>query len=355
MIPDDNEVAPRATQSGKAPEPMHSANLRGMFCALERLGYDIDSLLAPFGLTRAELDDPDGRLPARTCAEIFAAIQRERRVKNLALRIAVETPIGAHPLLDYLVCSSQSVGEGLKQLARYLGLVNPAVHLVFREEEDPIRVLVEGLVDPFTVELTVSLSVLRLSRECEDPLQVARICFRHEPDDASAFGSMLGCEVETKSSWSGFALTREAWPLPLRRRDPLLRNWLERKAEQIMALQAGQDLAQNGVAMEVRRLLAVPASASATSIEAAARRLAMSPRTLQRRLSEEGTSFDSLREEVRKQIAETFLADRTLSVGEVAFLLGFSEPGAFHRAFKRWHNTTPDAFRKQRSNSLAAN
>ena len=88
------------------------------------------------------------------------------------------------------------------------------------------------------------------------------------------------------------------------------------------------------------------------SIGIVARRLAMSPRTLQRRLSEEGTSFEILREEMRKQTAEIFLADRTLSVGEVAFLLGFSEPGAFHRAFKRWHNTTPDAFRKQQGNSV---
>jgi AraC-like DNA-binding protein len=295
-----------------------------------------------------ELDDPDGRLP---CAEIFRAIRRERRVENLALRIALEMPIGANPLLDYLVCSAESVGDGFKQLARYMGLVNPSVRLVFREERDPIRVLVEGTTDPFAVELTVSLSVLRFGSETGDQLRVARVCFRHEPDDASAFKSALRCEVETQSSWSGLALTREAWHLPLRRRDPLLRNWLERKAEQIMASEAGQE----GVAMEVRRLLAAAANGNVTSVEAVARRLAMSARTLQRRLSEEGTSFDSLREEIRKQTAETFLADRTLSVSEVAFLLGFSEPGAFHRAFKRWHNTTPDAFRRQRRNSPAAN
>jgi hypothetical protein len=116
---------------------MHSPDLRGMFGALERLGYDIDLLLEPFGLNRADLDDPDGCLPSQVCAEIFAAIQGERRVKNLALCIAVETPIGAYPLLDYLFCSSESVGEGLKQIARYLSLVNPAVRLVFREEEEP--------------------------------------------------------------------------------------------------------------------------------------------------------------------------------------------------------------------------
>jgi len=347
MIPGDNQVAPRAIQG-----PMQSANLRGMFGALERLGYDIDLLLAPFGLSRADLDDPDGRLPAQACAGIFAAIQNERRVKNPALCVSLETPIGANPLLDYLICSSESVGEGLKQLARYVSLVNPSIRLVFLEEEDPIRVLVEGSIDPFTVELTVSLSLLRLTRESGDQLQVARICFRQEPDDASAFQSVLHSEVETQSSWSGFALTREAWQLPLRRRDPLLRHWLEHKAAQILARQAGQE----GVAMEVRRLLATTASGgSIMSIGTAARRLAMSPRTLQRRLSEEGTSFDILREETRKQTSEVLLSDRTLSVGEVALLLGFSEPGAFHRAFKRWNNTTPDAFRKQQSNSLRTN
>ena len=165
MIPSDNQVASRAIQPCAPSEPMHAANLRGMFGALERLGYDIDLLLAPFGLSRAELDDPDERLPTQVCAKIFAAIQAERRVKNLALCIAVETPIGTNPLLDYLICSSESVGEGLKQLARYVSLVNPAVRLVFREEEDPIRVLVEGQIDPFTVELTISMSLLRLIRE----------------------------------------------------------------------------------------------------------------------------------------------------------------------------------------------
>src|SRR4051794_8535454 len=207
MIPGANQVAPRATQLCVAPEPMHSANLRGMFGPLERLGYDIDLLLAPFGLNRVDLEDPDGCIPAQTCAQIFAAIQRERRVKNLALQVAVETPVGAYPLLDYLVCSSESVGDGFKQLARYLCLVNPSVRLVFREEEDPIRVLVEGVVDPFTVELTVSLSVLHMTRECGDQFHVTRICFRHEPDDACAFKNVLRCEVETQSSWSGLALT----------------------------------------------------------------------------------------------------------------------------------------------------
>jgi len=209
MTPHDNQMAARAIQPRGTLETMHSVNLRGMFGAFERLGYDVESLLAPFGLRRADVEDPDGRIPAKVCAEIFAAVKLEGRVKNLALRVAVEMPVGSHPLLDYLVCTSESVGEGLKQLARHLGLANPAIRLVFREEQDAIRVLVEGTNDPFTVELTVSL-VLRMIRESGDQFRATRVCFRHEPENTAEFKAVLRCHIESRSPWSGFALTREA-------------------------------------------------------------------------------------------------------------------------------------------------
>src|SRR5262249_31540345 len=102
-----------------------------------------------------------------------------------------------------------------------------------------------------------------------------------------------------------------------------------------------------GVAFEVRRILAAPAPDTEMSLEVVSRRLAMAPRTLQRRLAAEGTSFDALRDATLKEAAKVFLADPSISVGEVGLLFGYSEPGAFHRAFKRWHDITPQAFRQQ--------
>jgi AraC-like DNA-binding protein len=84
-------------------------------------------------------------------------------------------------------------------------------------------------------------------------------------------------------------------------------------------------------------------------IDVTARRLATTPRTLQRRLSRAGTSFEALCDDVRKQAAHYYLADTTLSIAEVTYLLGYSEPTAFHRAFKRWYGTTPHAFRARNS------
>ena len=84
-------------------------------------------------------------------------------------------------------------------------------------------------------------------------------------------------------------------------------------------------------------------------IDAVARRLATTPRTLQRRLARARTSFEALCDDARKEAAQTYLADTTLTIAEVTYLLGYSEPTAFHRAFRRWHGTTPQAFRARRS------
>jgi AraC-like DNA-binding protein len=84
-------------------------------------------------------------------------------------------------------------------------------------------------------------------------------------------------------------------------------------------------------------------------IGVAARRLAPTPRTLQRRLARAGISFEALCDETRKQAAQSYLADATLTIAEVSYLLGYSEPTAFHRAFKRWYRTTPQAFRARMS------
>ena len=75
-------------------------------------------------------------------------------------------------------------------------------------------------------------------------------------------------------------------------------------------------------------------------------RLHMSPRTLHRRLEEEGTSFRQVLTEVRRELAARHLSERRLAIGEIAFLLGFSEPSAFHRAFKRWTGHGPLSYRE---------
>jgi len=339
----DKQVTSRATPAPVTPvETEHDTReLRGMLRVLAQLGYDLDGLLDSAGLRREDVENPDAVIAPSACAAVFAAAHQERRVPNLPLQLAVHTPVGATPLLDYLIVSSDSVGQGLERLARYLGLVNPGIGLAIHRASNPVRVVVERARGPFEVELTVALSILRFRRETDPELQAVHASFTHEPDDAAQYAEVMGCPVRVRASWNGWALSKAAMSLPLRRRDPALRRWLERQAADVLArLPADGDVRD-----EVRSALSSQLTAGDMRIEVVARRLATTPRTLQRRLSRAGTSFGSLCDDTRKQAARTYLADTTLSIAEVAYLLGYSEPTAFHRAFKRWHGTTPQAFR----------
>ena len=316
-----------------------------MLRVLAHLGFDLDALLAKAGLQREDVENPDAAIAPSACAAVFAAAHQERRVPNLPLQLAVHTPVGATPLLDYLIVTSDSVGQGLERLTRYLRLVNPGVRLVVHEDASPVRVVVERARGAFETELAVALSVLRFRRETDGQLQAVHASFTHEPGDSAEYAKVLGCPIRARASWNGWALSKAAMGLPLRRRDPALRRWLERQAADILArLPADGDVRD-----EVRSALSSQFTAGDMRIDVVARRLATTPRTLQRRLSRAGTSFGAMCDDARREAAQTYLADTTLSIAEVTYLLGYSEPTAFHRAFRRWHGTTPDAFRRMAS------
>ena len=80
-----------------------------------------------------------------------------------------------------------------------------------------------------------------------------------------------------------------------------------------------------------------------------AAKLALSPRTMQRRIEAEGTSYQQLLRETREAVARHYLANTALPAAEISFLLGFDEPNSFHRAFRSWTGTTPDSVRQERA------
>jgi AraC-like DNA-binding protein len=171
----------------------------------------------------------------------------------------------------------------------------------------------------------------------------ASISFQHEPDDSLGFERILGCPVHTAASWNGLRLRQDVWRLPLRRRDPLLREFLEAQANEVL----GRLPARTGLAFEVRRALAALVGAGDTRLGTIARQLAMSARTLQRRLAAEGASYHQLLDDVHRETAQRYLSKSTLAICEVAYLLGYSEPAPFHRAFKRWYGMIPEIFRQR--------
>ena len=104
---------------------------------------------------------------------------------------------------------------------------------------------------------------------------------------------------------------------------------------------------------QVRSIIASEFRGGDPSLEHVAEQLAMTPRTLQRKLHEIGTSHNELLDQMRRQLAMRYLREREMAICEVAYLLGFSESSSFHRAFKRWTGVTPKEFRKNLQATLS--
>ena len=98
----------------------------------------------------------------------------------------------------------------------------------------------------------------------------------------------------------------------------------------------------------MRSLIARDLAGGDASIDQVAKALSLSPRTLGRRLEEEGTTFKDVREDLRRRLALQYVGGQDLGLSEIAFLLGFSDAAAFHRAFKRWTGQTPLEYRRSK-------
>lgn len=335
-----NHAKPGRTSSGQVPT-QPASTLRVFVTGLVRVGYDKASLLSAAGVTEEQLFDPDGRVPGMSIAAVIGQAMRARPITNLGIKVAAETPIGSFQLLDYLIVTCENVSEGMRQFARYLRLSEAPFSLEIHEAGDPVRLTYVGVQCSFTAEFEVALASFHLRRETESRLQPEYACFTHTPDDVKEAEHLLGCPVRTPMPWLGLALSRKTWELPLRRRDTVLQSVLLRNAEEIAAR-----LPQpNDIVSDLRRILLTRMAQGDSNIESVARYMATSVRSLQRRLASSGTGYQELLDSIRREAAGRYLADRALSISEVGYLLGYSEPAAFHRAFKRWHGSTPQQFR----------
>ena len=162
-----------------------------------------------------------------------------------------------------------------------------------------------------------------------------------EPADVKEYERFFGAPLEFGALASSFLLRSEDMARRLAMADKTLAGYLETLADQKLASVG----AERSLSERVRRTLWAELSERTPDLDAVARALGMSARTLQRQLHREGVTFAKLLEELRRELAPALLRDGQHGVSEVAFLLGYEDPSAFRRAFQRWFGSSPRSFR----------
>jgi AraC-like DNA-binding protein len=332
------------------PVPMKASygSLHAILPLLEHLegeGIALGAVLDRARIPRSALEEPRTRLPKGKFEALWQAAIEATGDPAIALRVSARVRPSTLGVIGYLASASDSPRNAFERIRGLTPLLweDFACELECDDRVAFLRCLAgrSARASRFTTEyaigLTVSLSrALGASRS--DPLEAR---FSHAPPAyADDYERILGLPVRFDAGEDGVLFPRAMLETSNPSADAGLRQLLERYA----ADQMTRILAHAPLAERIRAHVRAALPSGDLTADAVATRLGMSSRTLRRRLDEEGTSYQALLDEVRAGLARRYLGEERRGVDEVAFLLGFSDPSAFTKAFRRWTGRTPAAF-----------
>ncbi|WP_298664024.1 AraC family transcriptional regulator [uncultured Limnobacter sp.] len=281
----------------------------------------------------------------------WALLERVAQVSNdphVGLRIGKLTQIQDVGVLGYLAASCETLGQAMQRLQRFEGLLQQLAASSVAVDGDCIRLAwtnENGHSTDLSNEVLISglLTVLGILIA---PHRIKPVCveFPRKSDSGLAtYEAMLGCPVQFARPQLAVRLRADNLMLPINSRDTHLMQLLEQKAATALKGLEHSDefLIQLQKAMS-RGLLERNASMPWVAVQ-----LNMSVRSVYRALNERGKTFKGQLDELRQTLAQQYLADETLSLSEIALLLGYSEQSAFNRAFRQWTGSTPLKHRRE--------
>lgn len=322
--------------------------VRPVLAGLAVHGLDPAPHVHAVGLDPEEVANPDARLPHGTVIELWNRAVEVTGNPAFGLRVAEVMDFSQFGVQGYAFLTAPTLGDGLQAILRFHRLTHDAARVTLEMSSDEAcyrhTLPAEHRLPAAAAQFVMAVPVLA-ARVSTGRVAARSVRFQHPaPADRSDYDRVLGVPVTFSQPHNEVVFPREALALPHQSADPALRAILERHGEAILAATPRMD----NFADRVRSMLAEELQGGNPSADHIANRLRMSTRTLGRRLRDLGTSHRELLEQLRRNLAERYLGDLELSIGEVAFLLGYSEPSAFHRAFKRWTGLTPAEVRAHR-------
>jgi len=312
-------------------------------------GVPARKLCQAVNLDREGLDDPDRRIPF---AQLVALYEQAAKLTNddaFGLHIGETVDPKAFDVIGYAAVNSSTLGEAFDRAVRYNSIWTNGSYLAIEKGSPLTRIsyiYVDGAITERRQDAEVTFAALAsLSRNVTNSdLSPTKITFQHDrPRNTAEHSRIFNCPVEFSAPANQYFVESSALDLPITRADPGLCAVLDRHAEALMAKYPVNDT----LVERVRTIIKNELRGGNASLEWIAHNLSMSGRTLQRKLREHGTSHQELLDQMRRDLAMRYLAEPEMAICEVAYLLGFSESSALHRAFKRWTGQTPNEFRRQ--------
>lgn len=328
---------------------VYAAPVNSLLLAAEQLGAVQSEVLSATKLDIKDLSDPENRVPVSTYLKMFHAVEMATGCADIGLYAGRISYLTGLNLQLYMATICHTFRDYLNLMPSVLKMWGDIGEVKIQSDGAFIRLEWRPLDSStgsqrFLTDVMLSASAMIVDSLCVMPNPVLKAAVTYpEPEDTQLLRKMLGNDIEFAAPVSCLYFARDSLRLPL-----VQQNYRRAQGGVIpfADLFDGKDPSDkfwSRLRQSIVRLLPL----GDLSISAVAADMNVSSRTLQRHLSQRGTSFRAEVRDIRAQLAVRYLSDPTVTVTDTAFLLGYSDQAAFTTAFKSWHAQAPTDYREK--------
>jgi AraC-like DNA-binding protein len=327
----------------------HRAYGLGPFIALLREeGLATDPLLQQAGIPLNALEDPDYTLAPGKELEFMERSLAALNKPDLGLRCGPRYHLSFYGMLGLAAMASSNLTEAFRVIFRYLPMTWSYMYWTLRFENGLAIIQLEPQRDlvgcyQYMVDRGLAAAYTIACDALGSPPPLVEVNVRQpEPSYGQLYRDTFKCQVNFDMPSDDFRIAEHYFQIPLQQAESESARIFAMQCERICA-----NLVKEGSFAEVIRQHLLQLPNQMASLESVATRLHMTPRTIQRRLANENTSYLELVENVRRNLAVEYLKTTALTMDEVAVRLGYSDAPSFSHAFKRWTGMSPGSVREQ--------
>lgn len=322
--------------------------LKQMYLYLDSLEVDIPAFLQSLGLEPTLVDAPDAYIPIETYLLIQDQAAEYVVDPYFGLHMGEYAEAGSWSILGYLMMNCSTLGEAFEKSSRYHRIIG---NLISAEPKFRFKKIKMVFSTPphapemsrHCFEATFSSSVRLMHSLTGKDLCPVEVTFIYpEPASTAEYERIFQCPIHFGHKHNSLSIDPGIINTPIRLANPDLKVKFENYTREFLAQ---MDLHKKH-SRQVTKIILANLDDDSLTIKDVAREMSVSVRTLQNYLREEGVAFTDLLLDIRERLAKQYLR-QDYSVEEITYLLGYSEPSVFRKAFKHWLGVTPRQFREQ--------
>lgn len=315
---------------------------------VRRQGHALPTILAGTSLADSGVHSVGARVSQADFVQLVTNAQALTGDPALGLHLGERLNLSAHAILGQAFMTCHDLHEVLDLFMKYYHLLSPELELSLELSDTEYRLTTIAAPDPALEVFGSELMAAALLNTLRGLLSRSdfrlRVDFPYpEPVHGEAYRALFGSDcVHFDCSHQRICFDRRLGDTPLPSSNPALRELYEEECARLLADLEGTDSIAEQILSLLRKL-----EGQYPQMPQVARMLNTSPRTLRRRLDAEGVSFQPLLDSVRAEHATRYLKNTRLPLASIAYLIGFSDPSNFRRAYRKWTGTTPAEVRRR--------